>query len=125
MDRTDIEDQGQRTQQGQEKRRSRKNERGALAGEAGEGGVDIERLREVGQNLSSQLEEQVQKRPYVVVGAAAGIGFVLGSLFGSRLGQVLLAAGIGYVVKNVVAGDLGVEGIEQGLEKLTGERQQA
>jgi DUF883 C-terminal glycine zipper region len=118
MSRTDIGDQGQRTQQDPEKR-------SAHGGEAGEGGLDLERLREVGHNLSTQLEEQVHKRPYIVVGAAAGVGFVLGSLFGTRLGQVLLAAGIGYVVKNVVGGEFGVERIEQSLEKLTGDRQQA
>jgi ElaB/YqjD/DUF883 family membrane-anchored ribosome-binding protein len=118
MNRTDFGSEGQRTQQETERGRVRANEPGA-------GVLDVDRLREVGQNLSAQLEEQVHKRPYVVVGAAAGVGFVLGSLLGSRLGQVLLAAGVGYVLKNVVGGDLGVESIEQNLEKLTGERQQA
>jgi hypothetical protein len=79
---------------------------------------EMDRWREVGRNLGAQLEEQLQKRPYVVVGAAAGIGFVAGSLFGSRLGQMLLAAGLGYVVKNVLEGQ-GVESLQAGLEKLT------
>ena len=63
--------------------------------------TEIARLREVGRNLGGQIDEQVRKRPYVGLGAAAGVGFVAGSLLGSRLGQVLLAAGIGYAAKRV------------------------
>jgi ElaB/YqjD/DUF883 family membrane-anchored ribosome-binding protein len=83
---------------------------------------DLARLREVGRNLAIQVEEQARKRPYVALGAAAGVGFVAGSLFGSRLGQVLLAAGIGYVAKNVFDGDIGIERLEENLEKLAHER---
>jgi ElaB/YqjD/DUF883 family membrane-anchored ribosome-binding protein len=81
-------------------------------------GVDIERLREAGRNLGSQLEEQMVRRPYVVVGAAAGIGFVAGSLFGSRLGQMILAVGVGYAAKNVLASSGGLEKIRSGIDKL-------
>jgi ElaB/YqjD/DUF883 family membrane-anchored ribosome-binding protein len=88
-------------------------------------GLDVSRLREVGKNLGAQIEEQVQKRPYVVIGAAAGIGFVAGSLFGSRLGQMLLAAGLGYVAKNLVAGDIDVERLQEKLEEISGERSTA
>jgi hypothetical protein len=84
-------------------------------------GADMDRWREVGRNLGTQIEEQVQKRPYVVVGAAAGIGFVAGSLFGSRLGQMLLMAGLGYVVKNMLEGD-SVDTLQESLENLTSER---
>lgn len=83
--------------------------------------LEIARLRNVSRNLAAQIEEQVGKRPYVVIGAAAGIGFVAGSLFGSRLGQALLAVGLGYALKNALGGELGVERIQAGLEKLTGE----
>jgi hypothetical protein len=90
-----------------------------------EHGLDVTRLREVGRNLGEQIEEQVQKRPYVVIGAAAGIGFVAGSLFGSRLGQMLLAAGLGYVAKNLVGGEIDVARIQEKLEELSGERSTA
>ncbi|HTQ42383.1 MAG TPA: DUF883 C-terminal domain-containing protein [Polyangiaceae bacterium] len=90
-----------------------------------EHGLDVSRLREVSKNLGGQIEEQVQKRPYVVIGAAAGIGFVAGSLFGSRLGQMLLAAGLGYIAKNLVAGDIDVERLQEKLEELSGERSTA
>jgi hypothetical protein len=121
MDRTTTGEQGQHTQ-AQERRA-----RGERTGAHGEHlrALEMERLRAVGRNLGAQLGEQVQKRPYVVIGAAAGLGFVAGSLLGSRLGQMLLAAGIGYVVKNLAEGELGVERIQERLEQLTGEREQA
>jgi ElaB/YqjD/DUF883 family membrane-anchored ribosome-binding protein len=84
--------------------------------------AEMARLRAAGRNLGAQLDEQVRKRPYVVIGAAAGLGFVAGSLFGSRLGQVLLAAGMGYVAKNVLEGDLGIDRLQEGFERLVGER---
>jgi DUF883 C-terminal glycine zipper region len=90
-----------------------------------EHGLDVSRLREVGKNLGEQIEEQVQKRPYVVIGAAAGVGFVAGSLFGSRLGQMLLAAGLGYLAKHLVAGDIDVGRLQEKLEEISGERSTA
>lgn len=119
MNRTNIDEQGQR---GQQQQGTRIGERERLEEERR---IEMARLREVGRNLGAQIEEQVQKRPYVVIGAAAGIGFVAGSLFGSRLGQVLLAAGLGYVAKNVLSGDIGVERIQEGIEKLAHERAKA
>jgi hypothetical protein len=83
--------------------------------------IELERLREVGRNLGSQIDEQVRKRPYTALGAAAGFGFVAGSILGSRLGQVLLAAGIGYAAKRVLGGDFGLDRIQAEIEKLTGE----
>jgi hypothetical protein len=83
--------------------------------------LEMDRLREVGRNLGGQIDEQVRKRPYMVLGAAAGFGFVAGSFLGSRLGQVLLAAGLGYAAKRVLGGDFGIERIQAEIEKLTGE----
>jgi hypothetical protein len=83
--------------------------------------LEMDRLREVGRNLGGQIDEQVRKRPYVALGAAAGFGFVAGSVLGSRLGQVLLAAGLGYAAKRVLGGDFGIERIQAEIEKLTGE----
>jgi len=102
--------------------RTTTNEESRTRQQRQERGLDVARLREVGRNLGEQIEEQVQKRPYVVIGAAAGIGFVAGSLFGSRLGQMLLAAGLGYVAKNLIAGEIDVERLKEKLEELSGER---
>jgi hypothetical protein len=106
---------------------STKNEESRTQQQQGreEQGLDVARLREVGKNLGAQIEEQVQKRPYVVIGAAAGIGFVAGSLFGSRLGQMLLAAGLGYIAKNLVEGGIDVERLQEKLEEISGERSTA
>jgi ElaB/YqjD/DUF883 family membrane-anchored ribosome-binding protein len=83
--------------------------------------LEVDRLREVGRNLAGQVDEQIRKRPYVVLGAAAGFGFVAGSVLGSRLGQVLLAAGVGYAAKRVLGDDFGIDRIQAEIEKLTGE----
>jgi hypothetical protein len=83
--------------------------------------IEIDRLKQVGRNLGGQLDEQVRKRPYVVLGAAVGAGFVAGSILGSRLGQTLLAVGIGYAAKRMLGDDFGIERIQAELEKLTGE----
>jgi ElaB/YqjD/DUF883 family membrane-anchored ribosome-binding protein len=118
MNRTSSDEQSQHARE----REARAARRGAGSDEPGD---EIARLRAVGRNLATQLAEQVEKRPYVAIGAAAGVGFVIGSIFGSRMGQMLLAAGIGYALKNVIEGDIGVEQIEERIETLTGERTQA
>jgi ElaB/YqjD/DUF883 family membrane-anchored ribosome-binding protein len=120
MDRTNIEDPTQPAR-GAEKRSAEYSARRAARDEAQRKPLEMARLREVGRNLSGQLDDQVRKRPYAVVGAAAGVGFVAGSILGSRLGQVLLAAGLGYLAKHVVAGDFGIDRIQAGLERLTGD----
>ncbi len=80
--------------------------------------VRVARLREAGRNLGAQIDEQIHKRPYAVVGAAAGIGLLAGSIFGTRIGQVLLAAGVGYAAKNIIGGNISIERIQAGIEKL-------
>jgi hypothetical protein len=119
MNRTDIDEQGQPST-GHERKSTRYSTR--EGGGVDRGRLEMARLRAAGKNLGAQLEEHVHKRPYVVIGAAAGLGFVAGSLFGSRLGQVLLAAGLGYLAKNVFEGDVGMERIREGLERLAQER---
>jgi hypothetical protein len=121
MNRTNSDEARHPTQQ--EPRRGAQGERTRREGQ--ERSVDLARLREVGRNLSTQLGQQARKRPYVVAGAAAGIGFVAGSIFGSRLGQMLLAAGVGYFAKNLLAGNIGIERLQENLEKLAHERTNA
>ncbi len=122
MNRTNIDD-SQLPHKAQEHAGPRRAERGPAAEQerAQRRKSEMGRLREVGRNLGGQIDEQVHKRPYVVLGAAIGIGFVAGSLFGSRLGQVLLAAGIGYAAKHALGGDVSLERIQAGIERLTGE----
>jgi hypothetical protein len=74
-----------------------------------------------GRNLGIQLEEQVQKRPLLLLGATVGVGFAAGSLFGSRLGQLVLAAGVGYCLRNAAGPDAAMGRVRAGLERLAGE----
>jgi hypothetical protein len=106
-----------------EPRRGARGER--TRGEEQDRSIDLTRLREVGRNLSTQLGQQARKRPYVVAGVAAGIGFVAGSIFGSRIGQMMLVASIGYFAKNLLAGNIGIERLQENLEKLAHERTNA
>ncbi|MDP9033925.1 MAG: hypothetical protein M3O50_03900 [Myxococcota bacterium] len=125
MNRTNEEQPQQDNHSQREERKAARRaerERSAQGGQADEreqgSTIEIAKLRDVGRNLGSQLEEQTRKRPYVVVGAAAGVGFVAGSILGSRLGQLILAAGLGYALKNVFRGDL----LEEGMGKLAQEQ---
>jgi len=122
MNRTNIDD-TQQPHKAHEHAGPRRAERGAVADQdrAQRRKSEVDRLREVSRNLGSQIDEQVRKRPYVVLGAAVGVGFVAGSLFGSRLGQVLLAAGIGYAAKHALGGEVSLDRIQAGIERLIGE----
>jgi hypothetical protein len=105
---------------------SRRGARGEGTRREGQGhSVDFARLRDLAGNLSAQLGEQARKRPYVTAGAVASIGFVAGSMFGSRLGQLLLAASAGYFAKSVLAGSNGIERLQDNLERLAHERTNA
>jgi len=54
----------------------------------------------------SLLERQAKERPYVVLGAAAGIGFILGGGLASRLAGILLAAGGRMLASQLVGASL-------------------
>ena len=87
-------------------------------------GLSMERIKSVGQNLGQQIEQQLSDRPYVVLGAVAGVGFVAGALIGSRLGQIAVAIAGGYLIRNAIraqGGDL-QKVVKQGIDKLTNER---
>jgi ElaB/YqjD/DUF883 family membrane-anchored ribosome-binding protein len=120
MNRPDTQDRSPFASEGEERTSTRRTVREARAASE-KAKVDMVRLREAGKNLGVQLEEQARKRPYVVIGAAAGLGFVAGSLLGSRLGQLLLAAGIGYLAKDVFDGEMGIDRIQEGIERLAHE----
>ena len=61
-----------------------------------EHGVDIKKYLDDAKSMGKNLESQMSTRPYVVLGAVAGVSFVAGSLLGSRIGQLAVAIGIGY-----------------------------
>src|SRR5689334_22383732 len=69
---------------------SSESDTGAIKDAAMEAVSSVNTLYEVGQDF---MEYQTKKRPYAVLGVAAGIGFVLGGGLGSRLGGILLSIG--------------------------------
>ena len=125
LPRTHDEDEAQRQQQGR-REGARKHARAAHREEKDDDEADkLAKLRDVGRNLSEQLEVQMRERPYVVLGAAAGVGFALGAMVGSRLGQIALAAGVGYVGKNLLRGVAAEEVqklVKRGIDRLTQDR---
>jgi hypothetical protein len=125
MNRTNIEEPHVRTHEPHETAGARRSERTGrtepASGSSSRRRLRLERLGEVSRNLGSQLDEQVHKRPYAVLGAALGVGFAAGSVLGSRLGQVLLAAGLGYVAKHFLGPDFGIERIQATLERMAAE----
>jgi hypothetical protein len=126
MNRSNADDVQQQSARGQERAEEpgvRRPEPGDRASSAAAPwrSIEVERVKEVCRNLGGQLDEQVRRRPYVVLGAAVGVGFVAGSILGSRLGQMLLAVGIGYAAKRVLGEDFGIDRIQAELEKLSGE----
>lgn len=121
MDRVNVDEQSSTTTRARRERPVRREESHDQSLRNSERRRRIRELGEVARNLASQLDEQVHKRPYVVVGSTAVLGFVAGSLFGSRFGQLVLAVGIGYVARNVLGGEIDVASLRTGVGKLAGE----
>jgi len=84
---------------------------------ASEAGADIQKawsetqsaLETLYTQASTQLQQQVQERPYVALAAAAGIGFVLGGGLRSVTGRFLVRTTAQLVVPGVLAALRGIE----------------
>jgi len=63
-------------------------------------------LQQATSGVEGYLSGRVQSRPYLILGVAAGVGYVLGGGLGSRLTAVLLGAAT-RVVLAVAARELG------------------
>ena len=59
--------------------------------------------------IPAKLRAQVEANPVAVVGSVAAGGFVLGALFGSRLGRIMVTAAVGYGVNRFLEGPAGRE----------------
>jgi ElaB/YqjD/DUF883 family membrane-anchored ribosome-binding protein len=108
--------------------RERRHDRAARRQDEGNGAVTgthrvlgVDRLGQVARNLGAQLDEQVHKRPYVILGTTAALGFVAGSVLGSRFGQLVLALGLGYVARNILGGEIDVGALGAEVGKLGSE----
>lgn len=79
-------------------------------------------LMQSGSAVVRSLEEQVEKRPYMMIAAAAGTAFGLGALMGSRVGRLLTALCASYAVKELARGEVGQRvaiAVRKGLADIT------
>ena len=83
-----------------------------------EAGVDaaaqLANVRNIAVSITEEVGAYVQKQPVAAVGIAVGAGFVLGSVFGSRLGRFALMAAAGYAAQSLMESAMG----EGGLRKI-------
>jgi hypothetical protein len=80
-------------------------------------GVDLKKYLDAGRNVGRTLEDQIVTRPYVALGIVGGAGFLLGSLIGSRVGQIAVAIGIGFAATKVMQGK-GLETMKDVAKKV-------
>src|SRR5437762_7718190 len=74
--------------------RSRQNEsKSSTSASTEPHGVDLRKYLDEAKSLGQRLETQMSSRPYVALGAVAGVSFLAGSLLGSRIGQLAVAIG--------------------------------
>jgi hypothetical protein len=82
-------------------------------GISAEADAQLSKLRKAGKSVGEEIGAYVHKQPIAAVGIAAGAGFALGSVFGSRLGRFLLVAASGYVVQGLLDEVLGEGGVKK------------
>ncbi len=75
--------------------------------------VQLAKLKKAGMGISEEVSAYVKKQPLASVGIAVGAGFVLGSIFGSRLGRMALVAAVGYAAQDLLEGAFGEGGIRK------------
>jgi hypothetical protein len=75
--------------------------------------AQLTKIKRAGMNAGAELGTYVKKQPLAAVGIALGTGFVLGSLFGSRLARMALVGAVGYVAQELIEGALGEGGVRK------------
>ena len=75
--------------------------------------AQLAKLKKVGIGIGDEVTAYVKKQPIAAVGIAVGAGFVLGSVFGSKLGRMALVAAIGYAAQDLIEGALGEGGVRK------------
>jgi ElaB/YqjD/DUF883 family membrane-anchored ribosome-binding protein len=66
--------------------------------------ISPEKIVEVARDLPNIIQKEIQKNPYRTVGIAAGVGFGVGAVVGSRLLRMALLATGGYLASEVARG---------------------
>ena len=80
------------------------------------------RVRSLGRNLPDQLETALKNEPAAVLAGVAAGGFILGALFGSKLGRIALTAALPYAIKEALEGTLGQKLVESARNLTAGPR---
>jgi hypothetical protein len=75
--------------------------------------AELAKLKQAGTTIGDEVTAYVKKQPFASVGIAVGAGFVLGSVFGSRLGRMALLAAVGYAAQNLLEGAFGEGGVRK------------
>ncbi len=73
--------------------------------------AELTKIKRAGTQIRSEVETYVKEQPLAAVGIALGTGFVLGGIFGARLGRFALVAAVTYVAQDLVEGALGEGGV--------------
>ena len=68
----------------------------------GTGSERLARVRTVAQNLNRQIDHQMKERPWAMMAGAATTGFLAGSILGSRIAQLAVAAAAGYLGRDLI-----------------------
>jgi hypothetical protein len=84
--------------------------------------AQIGKIKSAGANMRDEIEAYAARQPLAALGIAAGAGFVLGSVFGSRLGRLALLAAVGYAAQEVVDAALGEGGVRKLLVEEASQR---
>lgn len=80
---------------------------------SGDAAAQLAKLRDAGSSIGDEVASYVKKQPLAAVGIAVGAGFVLGSIFGSRLGRLAMIAGVGYAAQTLINEALGEGGVRK------------
>jgi hypothetical protein len=99
--------------------------RGGATGKSNKGkprisAADMKRVLEAGRRIGNDAVGYTRRRPQLAIGVALGAGFVAGSIFGSRLGQVMMAGAAGYLIKHALLGDPALDQMRRTLERMVG-----
>jgi hypothetical protein len=75
--------------------------------------AQLAKLKKAGTTIGDELTSYVKKQPLASVGIAVGAGFVLGSIFGSKIGRMALVAAVGYAAQDLIEASLGEGGVKK------------
>jgi hypothetical protein len=67
-------------------------------------GVDLRRVLDEAKSMGERLGTRMSSRPYIVLGAVAGVSFLAGGLLATRIGQLAVAGALGHALTRMFPG---------------------